>query len=147
TRSAGRAFLFRQHFRSNLLEKLKESCMFCLGGRISRLVWIGMLLAATVATVNASDLDAIRISSNIQRFHMPYSTILDPVFASSDPASPDYTHITGYTRAGDSAIWTGHYLATEAFRYQATRSPEAFENAWAALRGIRSLLDVTGNDV
>jgi len=99
------------------------------------------------ATVYASDLDAIRISSNIQRFHMPYGTILDPVFASSDSKSPDYTRITGYARAGDSAIWTGHYLAAEAFRYQTTRSPEAFENAWTALRGIRSLLDVTGTDV
>jgi len=106
-----------------------------------------MLLAATTVGVYGSDLDAIRISTNIQRFHMPYGTILDPVFASSDPASPDYTRVIRYTRAGDSAIWTGHYLAAEAFRYQTTRSAEAFQNAWAALRGIRSLLDVTGSDV
>ena len=56
---------------------------------------------------------------------MPYGTVLDPVFASSDPESPEYSNIVGYTRAGDSAIWTGHYLAAEAFRFQVTRSPDA----------------------
>ncbi len=46
----------------------------------------------------------------------PYGTVLDPIFAG--PAS---NQIVGYTRCGDSAIWTGHYLAAEAFRYQVTR--------------------------
>ncbi len=113
--------------------------MFCVRGSIRQIVQAGMLLTAAAAAVYGSDLDAIRISSNVQRFHMPYGTILDPVFASSDPASPDYTRIIRYTRAGDSAIWTGHYLAAEAFRYQATRSPEAFENAWTARCGAYGL--------
>jgi hypothetical protein len=97
--------------------------------------------------LQASELDAVDISSNIQQLCMPYGTILSPVFASSDPASPDYSQLVSYTRAGDSAIWTGHYLAAEAFRYRVTSSPEALENAWGALRGIHSLLDVTGTDV
>ena len=120
--------------------------MFSLRGSVRRIVHVAMLLSAAAAAYG-SDLDATLISTSIRRLHMPYGTILDPVFASSDPASADYMRIAGYTRAGDSAIWTGHYLAAEAFRYQTTRSPEAFENAWAALHGIRSLLDVTGNDV
>ena len=49
-----------------------------------------------------------------------------------------------YARAGDSAIWTGHYLAAEALRYAVTRSPDALDNARRALQGIQSLLDVTG---
>jgi hypothetical protein len=100
-----------------------------------------------IRTIHASEVDALTISGNIQRLHMPYGTVLDPVFASSDPASPGYSNIVGYTRAGDSAIWTGHYLAAEAFRYQVTRSPDALANAWQALQGITSLLDITGNDV
>ena len=111
----------------------------------------GLILAAFVfalaRTACASEQDAIRISLNIQQLHMPYGTILDPIFGSTDPTSPDYSTIVSYTRAGDSAVWTGHYLAAEAFRYQATRAPEALENAWRAVRGIRSLLDVTGNNV
>jgi len=111
-----------------------------------RILMIGALLLAGVKAIHASDLDAISFSNNIQQLHMPYGTILDPVFASSDPGSPEFRNIVGYTRAGDSATWTGHYLAAEAFRYKATRSPEALGNAWAALWGIRSLIDVTGND-
>lgn len=108
---------------------------------------IALLLLAGARTVHASEHEALTISSNIQRLHMPYGTILNPVFASSDPASPGYSHIVGYARAGDSAIWTGHYLAAEAFRYRVTRSPEAFGHVWQALLGIRALVDVTGTDV
>jgi hypothetical protein len=97
--------------------------------------------------LQASESDALAISSNIQRLHLPYGTILDPVFASSDPDSPGFTEVVSYARAGDSAIWTGHYLAAEAARYYVTGSPDALDNVWRALRGIRSLLDVTGSDV
>lgn len=107
----------------------------------------GVLLLSGARPVDASELDALAISANIQRLHMPYGTILDPVYASSDPASADYWRVLSYTRAGDSAIWTGHYLAAEAFRYQGTRSPEAFDNVWSALLGIRALVDVTGTGV
>ncbi|MBI1897417.1 MAG: hypothetical protein HYS04_12970, partial [Acidobacteria bacterium] len=81
------------------------------------------------------------LSREIAARHMPYGTILDPVFAS--PASGT---IVGYSRCGDSAIWTGHYLAAESFRYRITRSPEALEAARRGLRGIQSLVDVTGAD-
>src|SRR5437870_7997703 len=104
-------------------------------------------ILAGVRTIHASEVDALTISRNIQQLHMPYGTVLDPVFASSDPASPVYSEVRGYTRAGDSAIWTGHYLAAEAFRYQVTRSSDALANARRALEGIHSLLDVTGSDV
>jgi hypothetical protein len=112
-----------------------------------RCLWIAIALLAGVQTIHASEVDANNISLNIGQFHMPYGTVLDPVFASSDPASPDYSVISGYTRAGDSATWTGHYLAAEAFRYRVTRSPEAFANAWRALWGIRILIDVTKSDL
>jgi hypothetical protein len=112
-----------------------------------KLFWIGVCLLAAAQAVQASELDALNISDNIQRLHMPYGTMLDPVFASPDPASPDFSTVVGYTRAGDSATWTGHYLAAEAFRYKVTRSPDALANAWAAAAGIRSLIDITGNGV
>lgn len=108
---------------------------------------IALLLVAAVPSIQAAEPDALAISGNIQQLHMPYGTILDPIFASADSASPGYTEIVSYTRAGDSAIWTGHYLAAEAFRYQVTGSPEALENVWRALRGVRSLIDVTATDV
>jgi hypothetical protein len=72
---------------------------------------------------------------------MPYGTIMNPVFA-----SPDSDVIAGYTRSGDSAIWTGHFLAAEAFRYHVTGAEEALDRVNAALAGIRALVDITGND-
>ena len=95
----------------------------------------------------ATEPDAIAISANIQRLHVPYGTMIDPVFASSDPASPDFTRLVSYTRAGDAAIWTGHYLAAEAFRYGVTRSREALRNVRNTIDGITGLVDVTGTDL
>ena len=101
---------------------------------VAFLAFSGILLAA--------ETDAVAISATIQARHVPYGTILDPVFA-----TPDSTQIVSYTRCGDSAIWTGHYLAAEAFRYRVTRSPDALANVKSAVAGLRSLLDVTGYNV
>ena len=99
--------------------------------------------APSLATI-ATEPDAIAISANIQQLHVPYGTMIDPVFASSDPASPDFTRLVSYTRAGDAAIWTGHYLAAEAFRYGVTRSREALRNVRTTINGITGLIEVTG---
>jgi uncharacterized protein (TIGR03437 family) len=82
---------------------------------------------------------ALRISQDIQARHLPFGTILDPLYSSADS-----TELVTYTRCGDSATWTGHYLAAEAFRYRVTRSAEALTAAKRALNGIHSLVDVTG---
>jgi hypothetical protein len=90
----------------------------------------------------ATEQDALAIDATIQARHLPYGTILDPVL---DKAT--LTQVTDYVRCGDSALWTGHYLAAEAYRYAVTGSPEALANANNAIQGIKMLLDVTGNDV
>src|SRR5262245_28441905 len=120
--------------------------MLRLNRNVNRILLIVIYLLAA-RTIHASEAAANRFATRLLRLHMPYGTILDPVFASSNPASPDYSTIVGYTRAGDSALWTGHYLAAEAFRYQVTRSPAALANAWRAVWGIRVLIDVTKSDL
>ena len=95
----------------------------------------------------ANEAEALAISQQIQEHHWPWHTLTNPRYGSGDPASPDYTTVVGYTQAADNAIWTGHYLAAEAFRYGVTRSPEALANARRALDGITALVDVTGTDV
>jgi hypothetical protein len=82
---------------------------------------------------------AIEISERIQQQHTPFKTILDPQVDA--PASMVLQH---YARAGDSAIWTGHYLAAEAFRYKVTASNAAFKNLQRTLEGLQSLVDITG---
>ncbi len=91
---------------------------------------------------SAAESNALSISANIQGRHVPFGTILDPIFA-----APDSDQIVGYTRCGDSAIWTGHYLAAEAFRYKVTGSADALANAQEALAGLTLLTDVTGTNL
>ena len=105
----------------------------------------GILAAAAIlgmwGPARASEADAVAISAGIQARHMPFGTILDPMYAS--PAS---NQIVGYTRCGDSALWTGAYLAAEAFRYKVTQSADAFNNVKTALAGLKALADVTGDN-
>jgi hypothetical protein len=100
------------------------------------------VLTTTIVPAKGGEPDALQISSNIRARHMPHGTILSPIFASAVSEE-----IVSYTRAADSAIWTGHYLAAETFRYGTTGSPEAYNNATQALSGIRSLVDITGRDI
>jgi uncharacterized protein (TIGR03437 family) len=85
-----------------------------------------------------SETDALSISANIEARHMPFGTLLDPIFA-----SPTSDQIIGYTRCGDSALWTGAYLAAESFRYNVTQSADALQNVKSALAGLKALTDVT----
>jgi hypothetical protein len=90
----------------------------------------------------AAEQDALQISRAIQERHMPQGTVIDPIFA-----SPTSTEIVSYTRGADSATWTGHYLAAEAFRYKVTAAPEALARVRDALNGIRSLRRITGTNL
>jgi uncharacterized protein (TIGR03437 family) len=95
----------------------------------------------TCVPARAAEADAVAISAGIQARHMPFGTILDPMYA-----SPTSNQIVGYTRCGDSALWTGAYLAAEAFRYKVTGSADAFNNVKTALAGLKGLADVTGDN-
>ena len=108
--------------------------------RIS-ILWL-IVVALASMPVRGAEPDAIAVSTTIQQRHIPNGTIIDPVFASASSQT-----IVGYTRGGDSALWTGHYLAAEAFRYNVTGSSEALANVWTALHGIHALRTVTGTNV
>jgi len=91
---------------------------------------------------SAAESDANAITANLLARHAPYGPVMDPVFT-----APDSDEIRTYSRCGDSALWTGHFLAAESFRYATTKSPDALYNVKYALFAIRELLDVTGNDL
>jgi hypothetical protein len=92
---------------------------------------------------------ALEIDRIIQERHWPYHTLLNPRFVTGDSTSPDFMTLapSGYTQAADNAIWTGHYLAAESFRYRVSGSADALANARKALAGITALIDITGTDV
>jgi len=93
-------------------------------------------------SLQAGESDAFAIHANLLARHLPYGTVLNPIVA-----APGSTQIVNYTRCGDSAIWTGHWLAAEAFRWRVTRNPEAVANARTAVAGLKLLVDVTGTDL
>src|SRR5437868_1087141 len=96
------------------------------------------VLAVVSAAAQSFEAPALEISRNIQARHLPFGTVLNPVYP-----SPESDQVVGYTRCGDSAIWTGHYLAAESFRYAVTHTPESLGAARLALRGLQSLVEVT----
>jgi hypothetical protein len=100
------------------------------------------LLLAGSQSARAAEGDALTILANIQARHLPYGAILDPIFTLTDS-----DQIADYTRCGDSALWTGHYLAAEAFRYKVTQAADALTNLTTAISSLKGLVDVTGTNL
>lgn len=96
-----------------------------------------LLFIATAAF--PAEQDALDISACIRSMHMPFGIVVDPMFA-----APDSDSVIGYTRCGDSAIWSAFNLAAESFRYNVTRSSDSLSNVRYALKGIQGLVEVTG---
>ncbi len=98
------------------------------------------------ARIDRTRLSFERIAAQVQRDiearHLPHGTILDPIFV-----APWSRQIRAYTRGGDSAIWTGHYLAAQTYRFVATGDPAALAQARGAIRGLRRLIEVTGTNL
>src|SRR5215472_10190982 len=96
---------------------------------------LGLVFIILNSTTRAAETDALAILANIQARHLPYGTILDPIFVSSTS-----DQIKGYTRCGDSALWTGAYLAAESFRYQTTKASDALTNIASTVQSIQALI-------
>jgi hypothetical protein len=81
---------------------------------------------------------ALALEADIQKWHVPYNQLLSAYF---DDPTYGKGNVTEYTHIQDSAIWTGHYLAAECFRWAVTKDPAAQDNAARLLSGIEDLLD------
>ncbi len=82
---------------------------------------------------------ALAASADMQTTHTPYGGVLSAhmTLPTYGQGTPD--HWLGF---GDSAIWTGHYLAGESFRYACTQDPQAKANATRAIAAITDMFDV-----
>lgn len=54
-------------------------------------------------------------------------------------------HFLRHEREGDSSLWTGMYVASQAMRYAVTKDSEALQNLKLSLKGLMTLIDVTGD--
>lgn len=106
------------------------------------MAFAGAALVAAASPVRASEQDAVAISNAIQAECLPQGTVFGPVHAS--PVSPEIVH---WSRGGDAALWTGCYVAAEAFRYRVTGSAEALGHVVKGLKALRKLTAVTGTGV
>src|SRR3954469_10155427 len=91
-------------------------------------------------SAHAGEPEAVELSRNVQQYHLPSGIVADTLMS-----SPTSKEVIGYDDVGDSALWTGFYLASEAFRYSVTRDPEALEFAKRTLAGIQKLVDAPGS--
>ncbi|MBL4847625.1 MAG: hypothetical protein JKY65_19070 [Planctomycetes bacterium] len=94
------------------------------------------------------------VEFKIRQVNMPHGTVLQANMDTADnetwlsgyrkggPGNPG--SVIDYHDGGDSAIWTGHYLASQAFRYSVTQDPLALDSLGHTLKGIGALLDVNG---
>ena len=110
--------------------------------RNSCVLFITFLLWQGPEQCRGAEGDALAILANIQTRHLPFGAILDPIFTLTNS-----DQIASYTRCGDSALWTGHYLAAEAFRYKVTQAPDAMKNVASAIAALKALADVTGTNL
>jgi hypothetical protein len=91
-------------------------------------------------TLTGFDAAARAVSARIAQAHTPWDTVLITLVPLGDPDAPP----AGYLRYEDSAIWSGHYLAAEVFRFEVTRDPDALINVRKMLNGLASLIQLTG---
>jgi hypothetical protein len=70
-------------------------------------------------------------------YHLPLDTITDVVFFANNTPR-------GYDGKGDSAIWTGYFLASEAFRYAVTKNDSALDFIKQAALGLQRLITISG---
>jgi hypothetical protein len=77
----------------------------------------------------------------------PWLDYLNPPIIGRLPVPMKGTPSPTFGQDEDSAIWTGHYLAAESFRYAAMPSPQALDRVKVVLGGLKRLFDVTTDAV
>ncbi len=75
----------------------------------------------------------------IRKYHLASGTLGKTIFSDTN-----YTTPVAYGSVGDSAIWTGTYLAGEAIRYDVTGAPDAQEHIQTLTEAVHRLFQVTG---
>lgn len=75
----------------------------------------------------------------LRRFMLPAGGVASTLFQDTS-----YTVPVFYTDQGDSAIWTGTYLASEALRAMVTGAPDALQQVERSVNVLHDWLHVTG---
>jgi len=106
---------------------------------VATLLFLFVAAAAHAAVPGPLTEAAYRLETEQAEVHIVRDLLLEVTFT-----SPESDEVVNYISFGDSPIWTGHYLAAQAYRYSVTGDPQAVENARRVVGGITRLLHVTG---
>lgn len=143
---AGRRAAATRHGAAALVVLTLVAAALPLRGSAAATPAVASLATADPRPSAAARLDlekkALKLQRILKRRHLPYGTVYDPVFA-----APNSRQIVGYLRAGDSAIWTGHHLAAESFRFAVTGSKQARRQVRNLVAALTRLVEVTGSGV
>ncbi len=82
---------------------------------------------------------AVMLEANYQAYHCVNGIIWEAWYADGSDAQPSY-----YGTGGDSAIFSGFYLAGAVYRFLTTRSPGDLAAVYEAARGLHILTHVSG---
>lgn len=123
------------------------ACALCPAGfgvdavSVARAEDLSYLLALDPDAVSNQDLydRAVMLEANYQAYHCANGTIWEAWYAEASDAQPSF-----YGTGGDSAIFSGFYLAGAVYRFLATRSAGDLEAALEAARGLHLLTHVSG---
>ncbi len=101
------------------------------------IVWPGL----SPEQVSAIEAKAEVYFERYQRRHIPHGLNVDLVWADRDRSA-----LEQYTGLGDSAEWTGHYLAALAFRHHVEPTPSTYDAIMDTLDTFDLLTLVSGRD-
>jgi hypothetical protein len=76
----------------------------------------------------------------LRRDHLPYGGVGNAIYADT----PTYRDVAAYMGHGDSAIWTGTYLAAEALRLKSTGSADARDNVSYLVNTLHRWFNISG---
>lgn len=147
--------------QSKLKDKIKDAINANRPARTQMAELSGKPIAFPQFFTHPSNTDGfIDIVKNIDKkiieHHMPFDGTLVPVVmdtpskeswgsAYSLGGNGNVGKVIEQGTHGDSAIWTGHYLGSLAFKYQALKDQETIEQIQKVLKSIERLFEVNGN--
>ena len=92
----------------------------------------GFAILTLALPADASEASALAISANIQATHLPYGTILDPIYAAPPATRSSAIPAAAIPLSGPDTIWRPRRFATKS-----PKSPDALANVEAAIAGIK----------
>jgi hypothetical protein len=102
-----------------------------------------LVLLACALSAGAAEPEALLLLAELRARHLPVAgLVIDPIYF-----TPEGSDLLTYTRCGDSALWTGHLLAAEAYRWSVTGNEDAKEGAKYALEAVRKLVDASSVNI